>query len=277
MRLFELLQDKIPHKKDISELKFLEMLHAHAKNSHTVVKNAPIYVQDDSKEDFFIVRPDQKEIKSAFWIDKLIEDLLSWKGYPDRKRCIRAHTSIEGIGNKSEAFVVIPFDEARIGICSTASFYRSFSQFDKFGIKRIDNSGLTEWIKMVVSGLNELDKDLNIEVKSLNFYVEFKAALKKIDSAVKSNHSALRKALVEVEDLDDELRVVMKDLIDRYVTSIDKYLDEKLDPHANEFEVSRIDSFHQFKDGDHEVWVSSPCLLVKRDKYIEMYNRGAVK
>lgn len=276
MKINEFLSDfKTAHKKELTELKFLEMLREHARNSHNVIKATPIYLQDDSKSSFFIVRPNEKLERSAFWIDKIIENLLSWKTYPDRRHCVRGFNTLDRIGNRSEAFVVIPFDSSRVGVCPEASFYRSFGEFKKFGIERLDNSGLTRWIQLIIEAINEVDPENKISFKEPNYLVDLKKLMAQVNDVITEHKASLRKKLKESDSVSDEAKIVLTDLLSRHVTDLEKYLDEKLDPHANGFNAVRVDSLAK-SARDQEVWTSSPCLLIKRDTYIELHKKGTI-
>lgn len=273
MNLTEFL--KVEYKKELSELKFLENLHDHCKNSYSVIKNSPLYIQLETKEDFFIIRPKEKVEKSPFWIDKLIESLNNWKTFPDRKRCVKCYNSLDRVGNIKEAFVVIPFDNSRIGICSSDSFYRSFKEFKKYGIERVDNTGISNWFSLICSAIKAIDPELKIKC-DIDSFPELKALMNSIDDVLKDNKSSLLNKLKTTETLSDEETIVIRDLLSRHITTVEKYLDEKLDPQINGFSTVRIDSLAKSKD-DKELWTESPCLLIRRDAYIEMHKRGAVK
>jgi hypothetical protein len=273
----EFLANKIEHKRELSELKFLEMLREHARNSHSVIKHSPMYLQDDAKANFFVIRPkDGAGEKSPFWIDRVVEGLSNWKTYPDRKHCVRGYNMLDRIGNSGEAYVVIPFDNSRVGICPAASFYRSFKEFGKFKIERLDNSGLAKWISLLAEGLNACDPELKVKVKEPDTFNEFKKALNTLDVKVSKNKLSLAKKLRECEDISDEAKLVLKDLLDRYVTNVEGYLDEKLDPHANGFAAVRIDGLARSNE-DLELWTDAPCLLIRRDTYVELYKKGSIK
>jgi hypothetical protein len=78
------------------------------------------------------------------------------------------------------------------------------------------------------------------------------------------------------DDLEDTTRKVVNDLLTRHVTNIDAYIQEKLDPESNGFHNMRIESMNKFTE-DREIWVSDPCLLIQRSKYIDMHGRGLVE
>ena len=267
------------HKKFVSESKFLELLKERCRNSYNVIRRSPIYVSEKSDEDFIIVTPEKKEVKTSFWLDRMVQSMNAWKRFPSRKAYIRGFTS-EDRADKLEGnvYVLIPYDHARVGICPKASFYRSFLVALKdLDLDRLDNDGLSRW----VSGLTKSIKVLEPKAKfkedvTPDTYAELMKVLKEIDSVVASKKDVLKKKLKEDDTINDEDRKLLKDLLQNHITDILSYLEGKLDPENNDFRAVRIESFSSPSD-IREVWVDSPSLLVKLSTYKELYKRGVVK
>lgn len=277
VNLSELLDREPEHRKELSELKFLEMLREQARNSHNVMKQMPIF-KEDHGPDFMLVTPADKETRSAFWVDKLIKGLQAWNRFPSRTRFIKGYTSVERLGGiEKDHYVVIPMDRSRVGICPTASFYKSFkSAEDGMGLARVDNDGLATWIEQVFKGISDLYPDAKLQVRTPETYQEFQKMLKEVDKELKDNKSKLKKLLKDSENLADSEKLVLDDLLDRHVTSCETYLAEKLDPDQNKFGSVRIESLSASAD-DREVWMGDPCLLIRRSKYIELHEKGSIK
>ena len=259
VNLIELLDTQPEHRKELSELKFLEML-------------------EDHGPDFMLVTPAEKETRSAFWVDKFLKELQAWKRLPSRTRFIKGYTSVDRLGGLSEdQYVVIPMDRSRIGICPTASFYRSFKHAEEgMGIPRVDNDALATWIEQVMKAISDVYPEAKLEVRTPDTYAEFTKMLKEVDKELNENKPKLKKMLKDTESLSDAERLVLTDLLDRHVTSCETYLAEKLDPDQNKFGSVRVESLSATAD-DREVWVSDPCLLIRRSKYIEMHEKGTIK
>lgn len=276
MNLNELLNREPEHRKELSELKFLEMLKERARNSHTVMKKMPIF-KEDHGADFMLVTPAEKEMRSAFWIDKLVKNMKAWDRYPSRTRFIKGYTSIDRLGGLEEDhYVVIPLDRSRVGICPTSSFYRSFKLAENMGLTRVDNDGLATWIEQTFRGISDLMPDVKLQVRTPNTYAEFTKMLKEADREIKGNQAKLKKLLKDSDDLPDAEKLVLSDLLERHVTTCETYLAEKFDPDQNKFGSVRIESLSASAD-DREVWVSDPCLLIRRSKYIELHEKGTIK
>ena len=275
MNLNELLDQQPEHRKELSELKFLEMLKERARNSHNVMKQMPIF-REDHGPDFMLVTP--SETRSSFWIDKMIKEMQGWSRFPSRTRCIRGYTSVDRLGGSDkEHYVVIPMDRARVGICPTDSFYRSFKHVESgMGVSRVDNDGLGVWIEQVTKGISDLYPEAKLTVRSPESYAEFKKMLKEVDKELAENKAKLKKLLKDTENLADAEKLVLTDLLNRHVTSCETYLAEKLDPDQNKFGSVRIESLSAAGD-DREVWIADQCLLIKRSKYIELHEKGTIK
>lgn len=279
MKLNEFLSTtaQVEHHKEISELKFLEMLKENCRNSYGVIRQSPIYLADKSfKKDFYVITPDVREIKTAFWLDRMVKEMPAWKRFPSRSKFLRGYTTIDRAGDESTVYVMIPYDMTRVGICPAASFYRSFNKAQKdFGVSRLDNDGFTNWLMRIVKAVNELDPEADIALDEPDTPAQFTKALNLIDKSM-SKKDFLSRKLKENETLEDEEKKAISDLLKHHVTDIHKYIEEKLDPENNGFGCVRVESFTRPSDV-REVWIDKPCIVVKRDKYIEMHKRGAVK
>lgn len=277
MILNELLDKQPEHRKELSELKFLEMLKEKARNSHNVMKQMPIF-REDHGPDFMLVTPAEKETRSSFWVDKMLKDIQGWNRFPSRTRCIKGYTSVDRLGGQeADHYVVIPMDRSRVGICPTDSFYRSFKHVETgMGVSRVDNDGLATWIEQVVKGISDLYPNAKLQVRIPDSYAEFKKMLKEVDKELKENKTKIQKLLKDSENLADAEKLVLTDLFDRHVTSCETYLAEKLDPDQNKFGSVRIESLSAAGD-DREIWIADPCLLIKRSKYLELHEKGTIK
>lgn len=260
----------------VSELKFIELLNEKARTSHDVVKKNPIYKLIKGGPDYMLFDPKKAPDKSSYWIDRITAELPAWKKLPLRTECLRAYSSYERSGDQPHSYVVIPLDHAQLGISSKASFYRSFADAQKaMGCDKLDNEGFSKWAKdlaATVSKLAEVDVGLN----EMTTYKSVKLALTKIDRVLLPNKVKIQTALKKDDlDLEDESHRRIKDVLARHVTTLDLYLQEKLDPENNGFHAINVESLREYND--REIWISSPCLLVRREAYIDLHKRGEIK
>src|SRR4051812_18468691 len=94
--IVEKKEEQLSFTEKLNEHKFLELLREKARNSYLVVKTVPLYL-DDKGEDMMLVRPDHKEQKSAFWIDKLIQTFSNWNRYPSRRHCLKVYPHLDRV------------------------------------------------------------------------------------------------------------------------------------------------------------------------------------
>lgn len=260
----------------ISELKFLELLNEKARSSHDMVKKNPIYKVMKGREDYMLYDPKKTPDKSGYWIDRLTSELPGWKKYPSRVECLRCYSSYDRAGDQENSFVVIPLDRTRIGISSKSSFYKSFGDVAKsMQIEKLDNEGLTTWVTDLASTISKLSNE-KIDMTELTTHKSLKLALSKIDRILRTDKLKIAKALKSEElDISTESQRRIEDVIARHVTTLDLYLQEKLDPENNGFHAINIESLREYHD--REIWIDSPCLLVRRSAYVELHKRGEIK
>jgi hypothetical protein len=277
MNLTEVIDKTTEHRKELTELKFLEVLKERATNGHAVMKKSPIFREDHGPE-MMLVTPSERETRSAFWVDKLIRTQPAWARFPSRTRFISGYTSLDRLeGDSKTHYVLIPLDGTRIGICPGASFYKSFSRVEKgMGLKRVDNDALAHWAEMLYRAVSEVTSEFKADIKKPESFAEFNGILKSIDKALNGKQSVLRKKIKSHEGMEDDERVAIIDLLDRHVTNCETYLGEKLDPEQNDFSSVRVESFGKLPT-HREVWIDSPVLLIRRDTYIELHKKGRIK
>lgn len=260
----------------VSELKFLELLNEKARSSHEMVKKNPIYKLMKGRPDYMLFDPKKEPDKTKYWIDSITAELPAWKKLPIRTEALRCYSSYERSGDQSHSYVVIPLDGARLGVCSKASFYRSFKDAQKsLGIEKMDNEHIAEWAKDVAATVSKLaGKD--VELNDMVTYKSLKLALAKIDRVLGPNKVKIEKALKADDlDLEDDSHRRIKDILARHVTTLDLYMQEKLDPENNGFNSINVESMKDYHD--REIWISAPCLLVRRETYLDLHKRGEIK
>ena len=271
LNFLEAEQDNV-FKKPLTEGPFLNLLKSRCKNSHNLAKILPFFRVDKGPE-MMLITPEHREERSKFWVDKFINELPAWKKFPSRVTCVKGHTSFDNLTSQDDAYVIIPFDGARIGVTSRESFYKSFTSFDQFEIDRVDNKSLVTWLERLYEALSQItEKDLSFEEPKT--FAQFNKCLSRLDEVIKDKMK-LRKQFKEVEKLSLEHTKVVTDLLDRHCSDMKSYMSEKFDPESNGFSCGRIESFSR-SPGNYEIWIDSPCLLIKRSKYVELYKNGNI-
>lgn len=265
------------HKKELSEHKFLEYLKGQARNSHSIAKQAPIF-REDHGSDFMLVTPAAREERSQFWVNKLILTSQKWLRFPSRARYLRGYTSIDQLGGREQDhYAVIPLDRSRIGICPGETFYRSFKHLEKnLEISRVDNDGLASWAEKIARGISQVYPDAKLNVRTPESYAEFKKLLREIDREIAGKQHVIRKKIDGSDEIEHDVIVPLKDLLNYHVTSVEDYLHAQMDPEQNGFSSVRIETFSSAPH-DREVWIADPCLLVRRATYVELVKQGTIK
>lgn len=279
-----IIQEKVKgevneRKKPLTTAELLEQLRDHCRNSYATVKRAPIFVKDTGP-DAMLVSPLEKDLATSYWIDKLVQPMPSWQRYPSRWRCLKGYTVV-GESREDEGksvYAVIPYDGTKLGVASQGSFYRSFSKIEKeFEIHRLDNVGMNQWIGWLTSSVKKLSPDAKVNTDAIGSFRELTLVMKQLDTLIATKGNDLRGKLVAGKvHLEDQEKRALEDLFKRRITSIEAYLSEKLDPESNGFSLARIESYHHTAQ-NREVWFNAPCVMIKRDHYIELFKAGKIK
>jgi hypothetical protein len=142
-------------------------------------------------------------------------------------------------------------------------------------IDKLDNEGLSKWVTDVASSISKLS-GTTVDATDMVTHKSMKLALSKIDRILQSDKLKIASALKSDDhDLDDDSYRRIENILSRHVTTLDLYLQEKLDPEDNGFHAINIESFREYQD--REIWIDSPCLLIRRSTYVDLHKRGEIK
>lgn len=266
-------------KKALSELKFMELFKDAAKNSHEQAKKTPIFYAATWKEDFLTLRPSDRRDHSGLWIDELIEGATAWALYPPRERSIKGTASFklaeqEAAKINGNVFIIIPEDRVRIGVSPEKNFEDSFTKAaHSMRLDDLSNSSLQAWAERLIGALHAVKRSLKTDLA--DSYDSFVKQLADIDDAIDGDKLRLVAELKKNQDVDDEAKHALIDVLNNYHGTVKGYLLHKLDPDRNGFTMTNASSFAPI--GLVEAWITGPCLALKREKYIEMYERGDIK
>jgi hypothetical protein len=284
MKLRDLLEasksDGKSFKKGVSELKFKELLKEKATNSHEQAKKFPIFIGASWGSDFLLLHPEVKRDKAESWLDHLIAKAKSWAAFPDREFSIKATCSFKHAKEQAEkirdgeVYVLLPYDHTKIGVAPHSEFDESFGKTaNSMRLDDLSDKSLREWAERIISAL--IAMKINIKGDFADSHEGFFKLLNKIDTAIGANKIKLQADLKKTEEIDDEAKHALNDLLTHYHGSVEGYLTRKLDPDSNDFVLTTSTSFSPKHSS--EVWISGTCLAIKREKYIELYERGDIK
>lgn len=210
---------------------------------------------------------ERKAANTSNYVNLLVSNLPNWKDYPPRNRSTicsgnKNYADEYGRGN---AFVVLPFEGAIIGICPGPDFFDSFDTSDSQVFYAVP--AINDFLEQIYFRLTR--KELP-ETKD-----EFFAALKEIDNLLDRNQVQEILDSVNKDFPSISARVFSKMPRDVFLGLFKKdknwfYKDliKLLDPVTNKFKAVNIANFPSTQN---EVWTDAPCLMVNQqllDSYL---------
>ena len=199
------------------------------------------------------IDPKKHERKSAntenyytLWTD----NSKKWSKYPNRSQSIICTSRRQYALGYGEAFIVIPFDGATIGICSEDDWWQSFSKsLQNFPRTVMSMGGFMKELQQAVANLlgktpadarKIMSKDYNSLVKTL----------KKGDKKFKEDAEWSERATLDMYKVID------------YYDGFMNMMEYVLDPKNNGFKVIPFDKYSMDNFPNNEIWTDSPCLMI---------------
>ena len=143
------------------------------------------------------------------------------------------------------------------------------------GCEKLDNDGLADWAKDLADTIGKLS-GVVVGLNEMTTYKSVMLALAKIDRVLTPNKTKIQTALKRADlELEDTSLKRIRDVLARHVTTMNVYLQEKLDPENNGFHSIVVESLREYND--REIWISQPCLLIRREAYVDLHKRGEIK
>lgn len=206
------------------------------------IRNTLIYRK--SKRDygqFVLVDPkDSKEDRIAPFSKQdyhniVLSNLNSWKEYPRRNKSLIAsafnRARFHGGGN--DLYLVIPYDDTRVGVCPTSDFWTSFSK---------QNMNINDWFIDILYIIID-DNKKETEDK-------------------KSNWKDLKYILTKLE-VSDKIKKYFDEYFDD-LTLLDN-INLELQPKRHDFKLLYPKDVYGNLMNDNEVWMEDNCILIKYD------------
>lgn len=215
--------------------------------------------------------------------------LPSWKDYPKRNKSFICSTDIERAGvytEDSDPCIIVPTDDARIGICSSYDFWFSFPHIQKTlnitsmdGFNRALQIFMTNISRIFSIDISHVGTDLSEEDISEKEILSIAKFLKDITP------NELKNKKIEYEnDLSVEKpKLLPFDNIHKYIINninvsknknIDlmQILDDLLNPHTNDFTIG--DFRDSIEHENSEVWMEGPAILISNiHVFVEICDR----
>ena len=144
---------------EISEKEFVNYLFQNCKLSAKQINKYPIFRGVSTKLRLMVGdtsngSPRQSKNTANYytlWIDNSPE----WEQFPKRSRSFICSTSLDYASDFGDTYLVIPFDDAKIGVCPEHDIWFSFESKGSFGVESLEN--LNDIIDRVFKIFSELD------------------------------------------------------------------------------------------------------------------------
>ncbi len=180
----------------------------------------------------------------------IIDESVLWNKYPKRSKSIFAVPY--NINNKTtlygHKYVVIPFDNANIGICSKEDLWYSFEKiYKEMKVNLLELDNILESYKLNYKNLSEFKIQLNkLKDKNEDEYLNYnEKVLGKLFKLSKANN------------------------LDNF-----KMLELLMDPKDNGFKKIKYDgNYNDIKNITGEVWTDSDCIIVKYELIEKLMNK----
>jgi len=227
-------------------------------------EDKPIY-RGVETDDLFIVDPTLSERKSANtqnFYTYLIDNSEEWKDYPDRsKSIICSHNSEVAriYSNSKYPHRVIPFDDAKIGICSKHDFWFSFIGCSDLFSSLVEFNDFIYFVgKILKIEFNNNDKEL--------FFEKFEFFLDKMTQISPEELSKKIEKSYGIYITHDTVEMFKK-----FPKTLEE-INDLLDPKNNDFKLKSYKDAIKLKEHDIEVWTDSKCLIIPGEISEELEN-----
>lgn len=258
--------------KNIDKETFLNLYKKNCTNHNiNIVKNNrynEIYRGIDSVTNFLFAHREKSKKRYSLqdynWSNLLLSNLNSWSEYPKRDKSLIFSSNKLYSSNYGNVYVVIPFDNIKIAICSDYDIWFSFKKFFK-----------NEFYQL--SYFNEnLDKFFNDNIKNPKDDTNYNNLIYNFKEIEKL------KSLISKSSFEKKLKLLGLDFafdnkfVDKFyndsITFIE-YLNDKMSPNKNNFKLIKYDNnlklenITNIKKNGTEMWASGRCLLVLETIY----------
>ena len=200
----------------------------------------------------------RKSANTQNYYTLIVDNHSNWKNYPKRSQSFICTTSDRVALGYGDPYLVIPFDNANIGICPDSDYWTSF---EKSFVKLKINGAFYSLVTL--NGF--ADKLLKItEAPSVETYEEVKRVFSKISyesvmTFLKDNDSA--HILRFGQYYSNELTALKKfnSLFDMYI--------QILSPTENDFKHQTASNFSVSYNSDKELFIEGKCIFLNQGFY----------
>lgn len=257
---------------NLSEEKFMEL---YKKNCTQYVVGKEIYrgidpLHINNISNYMLIDP--KKVKRTS-IERenihtfLMSELPEWKDYPKRDHSVIGIPNINDIKMYGEAYVLIPYDNANIGICPNDNIWSSFPMNGTLSInswsRLLENMGLIKYVDSY--DLSRLKKHFINDEK-------FKIVV------VDSNKYKFTISILE-KNKENDLYVQIDKLylpnydIKSFIATMEGLWNIMIDYFSpKNFENKNYNDYIKTQSNFKAIWTDSKCLLIKNELYQKLKN-----
>jgi len=225
------------------------------------------------KEDgpaFGYIDPSNFKRKSAHtknYYTLIIDNSEKWSEYPDRSKGIVCSTGQSAASNYGDVYLVIPEGSPKVGIAPARDIWFSFD-------RKLREIGLS-----TLSVLNDVIHDLSLVILNESppekNYRKFKEFIQKLERAGEEKGEFEHIAKNNTSKSSETYMKTAGSFCRAYLDQdkpLFQFLEYILDPNENAFEVKKYTNPFEV-DKNREVWMSSPALLIRKDKWDEFFQK----
>lgn len=199
----------------------------------------------------------------------IVSNFDNWKDYPPRDNSfICANFSARNIASAyGTTYAIIPFDNAKIGVCPSNDFWNSFNHL-KSTVKDVDFIPGPERLNAYLASLMEpvgYDRYKEIDFNKFGEYIKKADALfKKIDK--ENLYKQYEEKYVGFRAHKD----LVKFIVNNY-SNLGWFLADVLDPEKNGFEITDEKGISKFALGQQrELWTDAKCIFLRLERSVAM-------
>ena len=186
----------------------------------------------------------------------IIDNSPAYKEYPDRSKsliCTDDRVTSEYFGNE-ECWRVIPFDGAKIGVCSSLDLWGSYDN----GLKPLSNKyyQLDDFNSKIEIYYEALFSETNFgQPKSAKeFFINLKKMLDKMEDFEKNDYEIMKQNYKYPDWVDIDFAMNLPKTV--------KGVMDLFDPKLNGFKLMDYKDYAKNAPIDREVWIGADCILV---------------
>lgn len=178
-----------------------------------------------------------------------------WKNFPSRESAFICATEKSLAAKYGELYLVIPADNAKIGICPTRDFWLSFNDgFEGTKFKRLDQVNF-----FLRNGIGWAQG-----VERLTFSQKDPVALR--ENLRRVDLEFLDKAIAGVKHQDDAnryLQSVRDEMESRGCDNLEELFEDMFDPITNDFKATTGADYSHSSEDPLEVWIEGEACFIK--------------